>query len=150
MLVVRPPYALWSIWEQLSGLQHAYVLILCVLCIYSGFSVVSVMLRLRSIKDLRSDDIASAEYGVDELRNRCATLKCVITACFYLFGIVLFLSLQSIGSYIVGGAVEAQLLGSFIIDCVFATNVFAVFLILHLVQWFVVGRVRAYAGRPRQ
>ncbi len=97
MFMVSPPYALWSIWKQLTGLQHLFVLILCILCVYSAFSAISVMLRLRSIRDLSPDDIASAKHGVDVLRHHCATLECVITAGFYLFGVVLFLSLQSIG-----------------------------------------------------
>ncbi len=148
MFMSSPPYALWSIWKQLSDLQHLFILILCALCLYSGYSAVSAMLRLRAVKNSNSDEnAASARHCVDALRNRSANLRCLTTAGFYLFCVVLFLGFQTVGLYIMGDAVEAQLLGSFVVNCAFATNVFAVFLILHLVQWFVVSRLNTFSER---
>jgi hypothetical protein len=51
------------------------------------------------------------------------------------------------GLYIMGDAVEAQILGSFVVDCAFATNVFAIFLILHLIEWFVLSKLNTYSER---
>jgi hypothetical protein len=151
MFMSRPPYALWSIWKQLSDLQHLFVLTVCALCLYSAFSAVSTMLRLRAVKNPNSDEgISSARHCVDALRNRCANLRCVTTASFYLFGVLLLLGFQTVGSYKMDDAVMAQLLGSFVVNCAFAANVFAVFLVLHLVPWFVVSRLNTYTQRlPR-
>jgi ABC-type multidrug transport system fused ATPase/permease subunit len=147
----KPPYALWSIWKQLSIAEHIFVLTLCALCIYSTLLVVSTMLRLRSIKKPTTDrELASAEHCVDALRNRCTSLWWAMQAALYLFGIVLFLAFQTTGLYLMGDAVEVQLLGSFVVNCAFATNVIVVFFILHLVRWLVVSRLNKYSKQLSQ
>jgi hypothetical protein len=83
----EPPYALWSIWHQLSTLQQWLVYTLCALCIYSGYCVVSTIARLHSVKHLGSDAAARC-MGV--LRARCTNLRYAIVAELYLSGIVLF------------------------------------------------------------
>jgi len=148
MFMSRPPYALWSIWKQLSGIEHLFLLALCALCIYSVFSAVSIILGLRSFESPSSDeDIASSRHLIGSLRHRWANLRCLISAGLYLFGIVLFLSFQTMVVYAMGDAVEAQILGSFVVNCAFAANVIAIFLILHLVQWCVLSRLNSYAKR---
>lgn len=131
-----PPYALWSIWHQLSALQHALVYTLCVLSLYSGFCVVSTIWRLHSIKHLAKDDPV-ASRTIDVLRKRCASLRNAILAEFYLFGLVLFMAFQFVANFIMGNDVQGQIVSKFVLDAAFATNVFAVLLILHLAQWVV-------------
>ena len=131
-----PPYALWSIWHQLSTLQHWLVYTLCVLCLYAGFCVVSTISRLHSIKHLGMDAPA-ARRTVVVLRNRCANLRYAILAEFYLFGIVLFMAFQFVAHFILGNDAQGQIIGTFVLDSAFATNVFAILLILHLAQWLV-------------
>jgi len=142
-----PPYALWSIWHQSSTLWHWLVYTLCALCLYAGFCVVSTISRLRSIKHLAVGD-PSARRTVVVLRNRCATLRYAIFAEFYLFGIVLFMAFQFVGQFIMGDNVQRQLIGQFVLDSAFATNVFVVLLILHLAQWFVSIRLSRYCDDP--
>lgn len=60
-----------------------------------------------------------------------------MVAEFYLFGIVLFMAFQFVGRFIMGSNIENQILGQFILDTAFATNVFAVLLVLHVAQWAV-------------
>ena len=139
-----PPYALWSIWHQLSTLQHWLVYTLCVLCLYAGFCVVFTISRLHSIKHLGMDD-AAARRTVVVLRNRCANLRYAILAKFYLFGIVLFMAFQFVAHFIMGNDVQGQIIGAFVLDSAFATNVFAVLLVLHLAQWLVSIRLRRYS-----
>jgi hypothetical protein len=139
-----PPYAIWSIWHQLSTLQHWLVYTLCVLCLYAGFCVVSTISRLRSIKHLGMDDPA-ARSSVVVLRNRCANLRYAIIAEFYLFGIVLFMAFQFVAHFIMGNDAQGQIIGTFVLDSAFATNVFAVLLILHLAQWLVSIRLSGYS-----
>ena len=138
-----PPYALWSIWHQSSTLWHLLIYALCALCLYAGFCVVSTISRLRSVKHLGKSDPA-AQRTVVVLRNRCATLRYAIFAEFYLFGIVLFMSFQFVGQFIMGSNVEGKILAQFVLDSALATNVFAVLLILHLTQWFVSTMLRRY------
>jgi hypothetical protein len=99
----EPPYALWSIWHQLSTLQQWLVYTLCALCIYSGYCVVSTIVRLHSVKHLGSDAAARC-MGV--LRARCTNLRYAIVAELYLSGIVLFMSFQFIPMFIMGNDVE--------------------------------------------
>jgi len=74
----------------------------------------------------------------------------MIAAAFYLFGVVLFLSFQMMGRYIMGDAFVTQFLGLLVLNCAFATNLFAVFLVLHLIQWLVASRLNRYSKRlPR-
>jgi hypothetical protein len=143
---IDPPYALWSIWNQLSRLQHWLVYTLGVLCLYAGFCVVSTIVRLHSIKHLGMDDRAVGT-AVDVLRNHCANLRYAIIAEFYLFGIVLFMAFQFIAQFISGSDVEGKIILTFMLDSAFATNTFAVFLILHLAQWFVSSRLSRFSER---
>lgn len=133
---LEPPYSLWSIWHQLSALQHGLVYTLCVLCLYAGFVVVSIIWRLHSIRHLGMDSPA-ADRNVAVLRKRCANLGHAILAEFYLFGIVLFMAFQFVAKFLIGDNVQRQIIGSFVLDAAFATNVFAVLLILHVAQWVV-------------
>jgi len=139
-----PPYALWSIWHQLSTLQHWLVYTLCVLCLYAGFCVASTLSRLRSIKRLGMED-PSARRAVVVLRNRCANLRYAILAESYLFGIVLFMAFQFIARFIMGNDPQGQIIAIFVLDSAFATNVFVVLLILHLAQWLVSTRLSRYS-----
>ena len=140
----EPPYALWSIWHQLSTLQQWLVYTLCALCIYSGYCVVSTIVRLHSVKHLGSDAAARC-MGV--LRARCTNLRYAIVAELYLSGIVLFMSFQFIPMFIMGNDVESKMLSKFLLDSAFATNLLAVFLILHLAQWFIFNRINTYSDR---
>jgi surface polysaccharide O-acyltransferase-like enzyme len=138
-----PPYALWTIWHQLSPLQHGFVYTLCFLCLYPGFCVVSGIGGFISIRRLGIDDPASARTVI-VLRNRCSNLRSAILAEFYLFGIVLFIAFQFVGQFIIGSNIEGKILGQFVLDAAFATNVFAVLFILHLAQWAVSIRLTTY------
>ena len=140
----EPPYALWSIWHQLSDLQHWLVYTLCALCIYSGYCVVSTIVRLHSVNHLGTD---AAARCISALRSGCANLRYAIVAELYLSGIVDFMSFQFIPMFLMGNDVQSQMLGKFLLDSAFATNVLAVFLILHLAQCFVFNRINAYSDR---
>ncbi len=57
------------------------------------------------------------------------------------------MSFQFIPMFILGNDVESKMVGTFLLDSAFATNVLAVFLILHLTQWFVFHRINTYSER---
>ena len=138
-----PPYALWTIWHQLSRLQHGLVYTLCFLCLYAAFCVVSSIAGFMSIRRLGIDDPAAARTAI-VLRNRCSNLRSAIVAEFYLFGFVLFMSFQFVGQFIMGSNIENKILGQFVLDAAFAANVFAVLLILHSTQWAFSIRLSRY------
>lgn len=88
------------------------------------------------------------------LSYQCANVRQAISASFYLFGTVLFLDLQMAGYVVADGKVSLErfLLGNLVLNFAFATNVFFVFLVLHVVQWFVYRQVNScfeYLNRSR-
>lgn len=91
----------------------------------------STIMRLHSVKHLGAD---AAARCIGVLRGRCTNLRYAIVAELYLSGIVLFMSFQFIPMFLIGNDVQSQMLGKFLLDSAFATNVLAVFLILHLAQ----------------
>jgi hypothetical protein len=145
-----PPYALWSIWRELSFLQRLFVLTLGAVVVYSVRTSIMVLIRLRSLGNLTSNgDGASAERSMATLYIFCENLQQVSVATFYFFGAVLFVGLQTIGRTLGDGPASAGtlVLANFILDCAFAANVFFLFLLLHLVQWFVRHRLNSYSKR---
>src|SRR5262249_16189148 len=91
----------------------------------------------------------AARRMVVVLRHRCETLRLAISAEFYLFGVVLFMAFQFIGQFIMGDDVQRKIIGQFVLNAAFATNVLAILLIIHLAQWFVSIRLRRYEDREK-
>ena len=147
LLKSSPPFALWSIWRYLPFAQKLFLLILCVVGVYSLVSAIVVMARLRAMTIVaQKEDTPSIQRAMAALHKRCSNVRQLIRATFYLFGFVLFLGLQ--GAYFVLGLssipIVSIIIENFVLYFAFAANVFLVFLILHLVQWFVSDRVCAY------
>ena len=148
--LTNPSYALWSIWIDLPALHRLFLLILAAVGIYSLFSAAVVLVRLRSIMKLHQPkDEAALQRSIATLHAQSANARQLILATFYLFGIVFFIGLRfalwtpdsnrtSVGMLI---------LENFFAYFAFAANAFFVFLVLHLVQWFVSRRLRACALR---
>jgi hypothetical protein len=150
MFKSNPPYAIWSIWIYLPASQKLLFLALCVLGVYSIFSAAVIMGRLRNMTSLpQNEHVPSLQRAVAELHKRCTNVRQLIRATFYLFGFVLFLGLQWAyftvdKSSTPGGWI---ILENFVVYFAFAANVFCVFFLIHCVQWFVSGRVDAYASQ---
>jgi hypothetical protein len=148
MPMFDPPYALWSIWKELSLLQRVFLLILGTVSTHSLFAAIRTLLRLRSIRRLPSGNTASIQQSMAELQHVCANARQIIGATFYLFGLVLFSGMQTLGNTLGDGATSApRILGDLILHSAFATNVFFVFLVLHLVQWFVFRGLNSHSER---
>ena len=143
----NPPYTLWSIWGYLPFLHRLFFLILSVVSIYSLFSATVIMVRLRSILNQRQiEDDSSLQRSMAALQTWSANVRQLIGATFYLFGFVFFLGLPlALRTLDSSRPVGILILENFFIYFAFATNVFFIFLILHSVQWFVSGRLHAYA-----
>ena len=134
-----PPYPFWSAWLYFSTWERLFLVAQGALCVYVLFSAVIAVLRIRNIRALIHDGIsADAETIFLSLRKRSASLDKLIGTAFYLFGMVLFLSLQ--WAYITIDNSKTPLgwliLTNFEPHFAFAFNAFFIFLILHVFQWF--------------
>lgn len=131
------PATIWAIWQYLSWLERFSFLTLCILFVYSLFSV-STVLRLRNTA------------GIDEklvrIRKRLGNLKQATGAAFYFCGFVLFAGFQNAYSVSVltkipiGWIVLRDFQGHF----AFAGNAFFLLLLIQLIQWFVASRVNVF------
>ena len=151
MSMYNPPYALWSIWSACSGLQKLFVALLCGVGISCLLSALVTIKRLRSLRTSSSNqNIASAKASISALRDLWAQIGQVVGATFYLFGVVLCLGLQTVGRTLGDSTLASwanQVIGGFTLHCAFAANVFFIFLVLHLVQWFVHFRLNSFTKR---
>jgi hypothetical protein len=138
---MNPPYALWSIWNELGFLQRLFMELLFAVAAYCLFASFRTALQLRTIEKLNMHErVIPIERALAPLYRSLANTRQVIAATFYVFGFVLFFSLQFIQNTL-GARSEAgelkQILGSFMMCCAFGANVLFIFLLLHLAQWLV-------------
>lgn len=133
----NPPYALWTLWRALSTLNRSLVVILGGVFVYCVFTTIRTMLRLHRVWNRPNQDRETVRDAIAVLATRYARLRQVIGATFYLFGIVLFLGLESITNTLGDGKdpLGIYVLDNFLLLCAFAANVFFIFLVLHSIQW---------------
>ena len=142
--------SLWSIWRNLGVMPKLFLLLLSVVALYSSLSAVVILARLRTLKNsLRHETSPPIENSLAALLGWSASVRQMIGAAFYLFGLVFFMGLPSAfytldHSRTPGWVFVFESLGVYFS---FAINVFFVLLVLHLTQWFVVHRVRVFARR---
>jgi hypothetical protein len=142
-------YAIWSIWGELPILPKLFFLALCLVSIYTIFSAVVTMIRLRLLSNqLQAEDGPSLQRSLAALQGRSVNVRQLLGATLYFFWFVFFLTLPlatiTMGSKI---SVGILILRNFLMYFSFAANVFFIFLVLHSVQWFVSGRVQASVKR---
>jgi hypothetical protein len=141
-------YTIWSIWLHLPALPRLFVAILCAVSVYVLFSAVAVLVRLRSLGHPRQTaDISGSQRSLAALRTRCSNMQQLLGATFLLFGLIFFTAMHSAyKTFDSHFSVGLLILDNFFTYFAFACNMFVVFLVLHLVQWFVSSRVRACAA----
>jgi hypothetical protein len=142
-------YALWSIWIELPLLHKSFFFVLFVVGVYSLFSAAKILAGVRSLMALgQSRDVSALQNDVAALYARSANVRHVITATFYLFGIVFFWGLRfTLWTPDSKTSVFLLVLENFFLYFAFAANVFFIFLVLHSVQWFVSARLHTCARR---
>lgn len=151
MLDPSLPAPIWLVWPYATWLERLLFVALIVLSVYVLFSAVITVSRVRKIgASVEDGDSPSAREVFAALRKRSARVDRLITTSFYLFGLVLFLGLQSAYFTIdnsktpVGWLILRDLQAHF----AFAANVFFVLLVLHVLAWFIsccVGRLALQA-----
>ncbi|HMI53407.1 MAG TPA: hypothetical protein VK525_17975 [Candidatus Saccharimonadales bacterium] len=146
---MQPPYFLWAIWDELPSIHKLYFAILAGVTIYSFFSLSVVLVRIRSLKRQRqSGDLVALQRSMFALRDRTADVPHLLAAMVHLFGVVFFVGLR--GAFWTpenNRPVAMLVLENFFIFFAFAANAFVIFLVLHLLQWFVSGRLKAFVLR---
>jgi hypothetical protein len=135
----QAPYWLWTIWPELGFLNRVFLVVMGLLTAYS-LALLAMMMKHRRQSARNANGPALAA-----LRERCGTLRQIIGAAFYAFGILLFIDLQL--APMVGGDHNAfpaaAILSSFILHFAFAANVLCAFLFLHLVTWWVLAQAKS-------
>jgi hypothetical protein len=88
-------YALWSIWIELPLLHKLFFIFLFAVAVYSLFSAAQILAGVRSLMAFgQSRDVPALQNDVAALYARSANVRHLITATFYLFGIVFFWGLR--------------------------------------------------------
>ena len=134
------PHFIWSVWVYIPALPRLSFMIVVFVGVYVVFSSITILLRLST---------TTSPEALSALREKSDYLKQPITAAFYFFGFVFCFTLPFAFDDIRDSrkpgllAISENLSAYFIL----AANVFVVFLVLHLIQWFVSSRVRSSARR---
>ena len=150
MLTLLFSYGLLAIWRSLGLLSRAFCVVFPLASMYCLFSATKAMLRIHSwCKVNPARDLASIQLAVAGVRDGMAKARQVTDAAFYLFGIVLFSNLQTIGNVADHSKipVDYHIFQNFLFHCSLAESAFVVFLVLHLIEWCVIGRANACSER---
>ena len=139
MLMFNPPYPFWSIWREFGLLLRLFIVLLCAIGVYCLFATLRTALRLHAIEKQNLDErMIPIEDALAPLYRSLANTRQVIGTTFFLFGFVLFFVLPNVENTLGARSTAAelkQILGSFVLCCEFAQNVFFIFLVLHVAQW---------------
>jgi|SRR6185312_1795151 hypothetical protein len=140
MLTRTPPFSFWSVWMYFSTWERLFFVVLGILTIYAIFAAIVTVSRIRNVKAaIDAGNSVDVESTFVVLRRRSARVQRLIGTAFYLFGIVLFLSLQWAHIIIDNSKTPIgwEILENFEVHFIFAFNSFYVFLILHVIGWFI-------------
>jgi hypothetical protein len=144
MLTLLFSYGFPAFWRSLGTLTRLLCIVILISSIYCLYSALKVLLRIHSLrKSDPSRGSNSIQLSLAGCRTSLANIRQVRDFTFYLFGFMLFANLQTI-------AVSADhskiplgyyILQNFFFECALAQSVFLIFIMLHLIQWFVASRV---------
>ena len=135
-----PPVSLWLVWPYLTAWEKLFLMALGGLSAYVLFSAAITFRCIRKTgAAIHEGNRAGDESIFVTMRRRSTRLQELINTAVYLFGIVLFFSVQ--WAYVIletsSHTVESLVLRNFVPHFVFAFHVFFVLLILHLLRWIV-------------
>jgi hypothetical protein len=142
--MIPQSHAVWSIWIYLPALARLFVVVLSMIALYSLFSAVLIVVRLRSLTTAsRAMDDSKRKTEFAALERRAANLRQLLGLAVCLFGFAYFVGMQMAYMQIVNSSMPTGylILWDFYRYFVLGANAFVVFLVLHCVQWFVSSRV---------
>lgn len=143
MLDPSLPVPLWLVWPYLTYLERLLILTLVAVSIYVLVVAATTISAVRQAGSSPQNGVgAEPNKRLLALRRRSARVDKLLTATFYLFGVVLFSGLQN-AYYIIDNSKATGasiILRNFAPHFVFAGNVFFILLVLHGVGWLITYR----------
>ena len=143
-------FSLWAIWPELSVLSKLFLSALALASTYVLFLASTTLSRLRSLSEQGFTAKSSAHPdSVATLQAMARNMRQLITAMFYLWGVVSFISLIGSNAPVEGEGTWPNMglfMRVFLNFAAFAANVFLVLLILHSIQWVVSSRISKHIG----
>jgi hypothetical protein len=140
------PFEWSSVWNSIGHFTLIFLILLGLVGVYTVYFASAVLVRLRSLRTLWDDKSSRETLAV--LKNRSKNLGQVIVAMGYFWGFTFCFQIE--GAFYTPDSnrpVGPMVFSNMRIDFTFAAGVFLVFLVLHSVQWFASGRIRAAALR---
>jgi len=133
-------------WPILPLLSNLYILSLCIVIIYTLYSLSRILFQLYALKKLcASNEPHSVLKTLAGLRGTATNIHQLILFTFFLFGLIFFLQIPA--AFMIFGDYKAPPLGGIIQDLsiyfAIAAEVFFVLLLLYSAHWFVSARLRA-------
>jgi hypothetical protein len=151
MYGITPPpyYGIWTVWKELALFPKLIFLSVFILSIYSLWTAIATVVRLRGLADTSQEEDGLGKNALVALRKRCVKIHQINGILFYLFGFVLFLSLQLayINTPESNRPLDELITHNFIRVFVFGANVFFLFAVIHLALWFASSRIDGYASK---
>ena len=138
-------FGFWSVWQALSVINKAFLLLICGVSVYSlAFSLHSLFV-VRSLK--AEQQISNTRLGT--VCRRLSNLRQLHLLALYLFGFCIMVQIPDIFhtvtlSYDIPSLTVIRTLAFL---CYFDATIFLVFALIHSVQWFVSARVNSLQGR---
>jgi hypothetical protein len=147
-----PQYGFWVAWRFFSVSQKLFLLALFALSVYTVYCLAKTVSCIRATKERNDEESRKvAEQILSALQRRSSRLQNLIGTAFYVFGIVLFATLQ--WSYVTldqsRSSIVWTVLSDFQTSFIFAFNVFTLFLILHVLRWMTSGFVDRFRFQLR-
>lgn len=137
------------LWPQLPTLTRLYSIVLCVGSLYILYSLLHIVIRLQSIRQLAAEDSTNKtmEQAFSTLRARLDNARQVFILLWLVFGLSLFVELALL-QYTADDSrmslIEIMLRG-LTAQSGYGSLVFLVFLVLHTEQWAVSFRLASFA-----
>jgi hypothetical protein len=131
-------------WPILPLLSKLYILFLCIVIIYTLYSLSRILFQLYALKKLfASNEPHSVPKTLAGLRGTATNIHQLILFTFFLYALIFFLQIPA--AFMIFGDYKAPPLGGIIQDLsiyfAIAAEVFFVLLLLHSAHWFVSARL---------
>ena len=144
MYTISEPVDPRILWPLLPGLSKVFLLLLCLVIVYTVYALSQILLRLFSLKKLQSsNDSVSTLKALAPLRRSATNIQQLILFTFFLFALIFFLQIP--GAFLILGDHRGFPMGSILQGLVnffgLAVDVLFVLVLLHSAQWLVSARI---------
>jgi hypothetical protein len=133
------------LWPMLPTLARIYIFFICVASVYILISLTRIALKLRLLKRsaLANNSEKPIRQALAGMQTRLAGLRQFLFFSLLLFGVCFLFLLTT--AFITADHSNLPPFWQLVVCAGYGTDVLSVFLLLHLIQWFVASCVQAYA-----